>query len=86
MRDVGSMSERYRKSMEELYGVEGFAKMWANWVDAMVQIRKERQQGDICRWLLPLIQCDTLVVHGEKDPMVPKFHAALLVSEIKKSR
>lgn len=86
LRDVSSMSDRFRKSMEELYGAVGFVKMWENWVDCMAQIRRERQEGDICRRLLSLIQCDTLVVHGEKDHMVPKSHATLLASEIKKSR
>ncbi|XP_049807465.1 valacyclovir hydrolase [Schistocerca nitens] len=82
IRDVSAMSERYRKPMEDLYGVKGFADLWAAWVDAMVRMQREQVNGDICRWLLPLIRCPTLVIHGAKDPMVPEFHPALLVSNI----
>lgn len=42
--------------------------------------------GNICRHLLPLIQCPTLIVHGEKDPLVPRFHADFLLEHVKGSR
>lgn len=42
--------------------------------------------GNICRHLLPLIQCPTLIVHGEKDPLVPRFHADFLHKHVKGSR
>ncbi|NP_001405669.1 valacyclovir hydrolase isoform 2 [Mus musculus] len=43
-------------------------------------------QGNICRHLLPLVQCPTLIVHGEKDPLVPRFHADFLLQHVKGSR
>ncbi|KAM8822265.1 valacyclovir hydrolase, partial [Synchiropus picturatus] len=42
--------------------------------------------GSICVELLPLISCPTLVLHGEKDPMVPSFHAHFLLQHIAGSR
>uniref|UniRef100_A0A3P9H030 Biphenyl hydrolase like n=1 Tax=Oryzias latipes TaxID=8090 RepID=A0A3P9H030_ORYLA len=42
--------------------------------------------GSICREQLPLISCPTLIVHGEKDPMVPSFHPQYLLKHIKGSR
>lgn len=42
--------------------------------------------GNICRHLLPLIQCPTLIVHGEKDPLVPRFHADFLHKHVKGAR
>ncbi|XP_026202015.1 valacyclovir hydrolase isoform X2 [Anabas testudineus] len=43
-------------------------------------------EGSICLELLPLISCPTLIIHGEKDPMVPSFHPQHLLQHIKGSR
>ncbi|KAF3835519.1 hypothetical protein F7725_028077 [Dissostichus mawsoni] len=40
----------------------------------------------ICMELLPLISCPTLIIHGEKDPMVPNFHPQYLLKHIKGSQ
>ncbi|KAM9665822.1 valacyclovir hydrolase isoform 2-T2 [Trichechus inunguis] len=42
-------------------------------------------QGNICQHLLPLVQCPTLIVHGEKDPLVPRFHADFIHKHVKGS-
>lgn len=42
--------------------------------------------GNICRHLLPLVQCPTLIVHGEKDPLVPRFHADYIHEHVRGSR
>ncbi|RXN36389.1 valacyclovir hydrolase [Labeo rohita] len=42
--------------------------------------------GSICREVLPLISCPTLIIHGAKDPMVPSFHPEYLLQNIKGSR
>jgi len=41
VRDVSVWSERMRKPMEEIYGVEEFPKFWSKWVDAYKAIRKQ---------------------------------------------
>ncbi|XP_013855119.1 valacyclovir hydrolase [Austrofundulus limnaeus] len=74
-----------RRPMEEMYGEQGFAELWANWVDGISQF-VHRPEGSICMELLPLISCPTLIVHGEKDPMVPGFHPQYLHKHIKGSR
>ncbi|XP_055120669.1 valacyclovir hydrolase isoform X5 [Symphalangus syndactylus] len=43
-------------------------------------------EGNICRHLLPQVQCPTLIVHGEKDPLVPRFHADFIHEHVKGSR
>ncbi|XP_037626368.1 valacyclovir hydrolase isoform X2 [Sebastes umbrosus] len=85
VRDVSQWSVRMRKPMEELYGAEIFAKTWGAWVDGIAQFAK-RPEGSICLELLPLISCPTLILHGEKDPMVPSFHPQFLLKHIKGSR
>ena len=42
--------------------------------------------GSICLELLPQISCPTLVVHGQKDPMVPSVHPQVLLQHIPNAR
>lgn len=35
---------------------------------------------------LPLITCPVFIIHGEKDPVVPTFHADYIAKHIKGSR
>ncbi|XP_053715135.1 exocyst complex component 2 isoform X4 [Synchiropus splendidus] len=85
VRDVSRWSPRMKAPMEEMYGARLFARTWEAWVDSIAQFAR-RPQGSICVDLLPLISCPTLVVHGEKDPMVPSFHAHFLLQHIAGSR
>lgn len=85
VRDVSKWSARMRQPMEEVYGAEVFAKTWEAWVDGIAQYA-HRPEGSICIELLPLISCPTLIVHGEKDPMVPGVHPQYLLKHIKGSR
>uniref|UniRef100_A0A3Q4I4Y4 Biphenyl hydrolase like n=1 Tax=Neolamprologus brichardi TaxID=32507 RepID=A0A3Q4I4Y4_NEOBR len=85
VRDVSKWSARMRQPMEEVYGVQVFAKLWEAWVDGMAQF-VHRPEGSICMEHLPLISCPTLIIHGEKDPMVPNLHPEYLLKHIKGSR
>ncbi|KAF7648449.1 hypothetical protein LDENG_00156540 [Lucifuga dentata] len=85
VRDVSKWSEKMRKPMEDMYGAEVFAKTWEAWVDGLIQI-SQKPGGNICMELLPLIRCPTLIIHGEKDPMVPSFHPQYLHKHIRGSR
>ncbi|KAF6107664.1 biphenyl hydrolase like [Phyllostomus discolor] len=85
IRDVSKWSEKIKKPLETLYGYEYFAKTCEKWVDGIKQF-KHLPDGNICRHLLPLIQCPTLIVHGEKDPLVPRFHADFIHKHVSGSR
>ncbi|XP_019958119.2 valacyclovir hydrolase [Paralichthys olivaceus] len=85
VRDVSKWSVKMRQPLEEVYGAELFAKTWAAWVDGVTQFIK-RPEGSVCMECLPLITCPTLIVHGEKDPMVPISHAQYLHKHVKGSR
>ncbi|KAM9478155.1 valacyclovir hydrolase isoform 2-T2 [Salvelinus alpinus] len=85
IRDVSQWSERMRRPMEEVYGAELFIKTWEGWVDGIGQFA-QRPEGSICMELLPQISCPSLIIHGEKDPMVPSFHPQYLLKHIKGSR
>ncbi|CAI5636941.1 valacyclovir hydrolase [Oreochromis niloticus] len=85
VRDVSKWSARMRQPMEEVYGEQVFAKLWEAWVDGIAQFA-HRPEGSICMEHLPLISCPTLIIHGEKDPMVPILHPEYLLKHIKGSR
>ncbi|XP_070816690.1 valacyclovir hydrolase isoform X1 [Chaetodon trifascialis] len=85
VRDVSNWSVKMRKPMEELYGAQDFRKIWEAWVDGVAQFAT-RPEGSICMEFLPLISSPTLIIHGERDPMVPNFHAQYLLKHIKGSR
>uniref|UniRef100_A0A8D0CIV9 Biphenyl hydrolase like n=1 Tax=Scleropages formosus TaxID=113540 RepID=A0A8D0CIV9_SCLFO len=85
IRDVSRWSERMKKPMEDMYGPEYFTQTWKAWVDGISQFA-QRPDGNICRDLLPLISCPTLIIHGEKDPVVPDFHPRYLLQHIRGSR
>ncbi|XP_007423930.1 valacyclovir hydrolase isoform X1 [Python bivittatus] len=85
IRDVSKWSEKARKPMEEMYGHEYFSKTCSAWVDGISQFM-HKSDGDICQPLLPHIKCPTLIIHGEKDPLIPRFHPEYLHKHIKGSR
>ncbi|MBZ3869777.1 Valacyclovir hydrolase [Sciurus carolinensis] len=83
--DVSKWSEKTRKPLEALYGYDYLAKTCEKWVDGIGQF-KHLPNGNICRHLLPLVQCPTLIVHGEKDILVARFHADFIHEHVKGSR
>lgn len=82
IRDVSKWSEKMRQPMEEMYGKEGFPKLWSEWIDALKAIYTERG-GNICKDKLANIKCPTLIVHGAKDPMIVPEHVPFLQNNIK---
>uniref|UniRef100_A0A1L8DBN7 AB hydrolase-1 domain-containing protein n=1 Tax=Nyssomyia neivai TaxID=330878 RepID=A0A1L8DBN7_9DIPT len=81
IRDVNKWSEKMRKPMEEVYGKEEFPRLWSEWIDAMLEIY-EKNNGNICKELLEKIKCPTLILHGEKDPMIMAEHIPYLMKNI----
>lgn len=73
-----------KQPLIELYGKDGLQNMWNEWVDVLIDIYKNG--GNICKDLLPQIQCQTLILHGDKDSMVASEHPQYLVDHIAGSR
>nr|XP_039258908.1 LOW QUALITY PROTEIN: valacyclovir hydrolase-like [Styela clava] len=84
VRDISRWSEAMRKPMIDIYGEEYFRQKWSDWVERLHQIFNERN-GDIFRKELEHICAPTLIIHGEKDAMVPRFHPEYLHKNIKGS-
>lgn len=71
--------------MEDTYGKDYFPVLWGQWCDAYKAIG-DQEKGEICSNLLPLISCPTLIIHGDKDPMVDPAHPEYLNKNIAGSR
>ncbi|MCS6925816.1 MAG: alpha/beta hydrolase [Candidatus Binatia bacterium] len=82
-RSLSSWSPRMLETMQAIYG-DTLQDLWARWCDA--QLALYRAGGELCRQRLHHIRCPTLILHGEKDPLVPRFHADVLHQGIAGSR
>lgn len=63
---------------------ENVQELWGGWIDGLACIFKG-QDGNLCKEYLPNITCPTLIIHGEKDPLVPRFHPEYIHKNIKNS-
>lgn len=85
-RDINNWSERMKAPMVEQYGEDYFRKTWAGWVDCVTNMVNEKKDGDVCMSECRRIHRPTLILHGDKDPMVPPEHPVYLQRNIRGSR
>ncbi|XP_064072579.1 valacyclovir hydrolase [Vanessa tameamea] len=85
IRDTNKWSKRILEPLFEVYGKENFPRYWASWVDAMERIY-ETNKGNICSNVVKNIKCPTLILYGEKDPLVDCVHVSHLHTHINGSR
>lgn len=71
-----------REPMQDMYGVDGFQRLWSNWIDGFVAL-SAANNGNICRDEVSQIQARSLIVHGLKDPMIAAEHVPYLRKHIK---
>lgn len=81
IRDISKWSKKMREPLEKMYGAEYFKDTWEKWVDTFKLIHKEKN-GDLCKGHLKNIKASTLILHGEKDPMIAKEHVPYLMKNI----
>jgi valacyclovir hydrolase len=79
MRSLTSWSEREVTAMTSIYG-ESLAALWVGYVDGLAEIYAAG--GEIYRSQLSRVECPTLVLHGEMDPLVPSFHPRIICEGI----
>uniref|UniRef100_A0A8C6S9A1 Biphenyl hydrolase like n=1 Tax=Neogobius melanostomus TaxID=47308 RepID=A0A8C6S9A1_9GOBI len=84
VRDISKWSARMRQPMEQVYGAEVFAKTWEDWVVGISEFGKKPEGWETNSTII--LYLPTLIIHGEKDPMVPGFHPQYLHEHIKGSR
>ena len=69
--------------MVEVYGKENFRKIWMAWIDCIVNANGGTL---IPETELNKIKCPTLVIHGNRDPIVGIEHFEYLLKNIKNSQ
>ena len=82
MRSVSSWSQRDADAMRQTYG-DSLDALWERYVVGLEGLYAAG--GDIFRSQLNGIKCPTLVLHGEKDPLVPRFHPRTICQGIRGS-
>ncbi|XP_044259052.1 valacyclovir hydrolase isoform X2 [Tribolium madens] len=85
IRDVSKWSDKMKAPLVKLYTEAGLQKMWNDWCDAVTEMYV-KNQGNICKEILGQIKCPTLILHGDKDPMVASEHPSYLESHIAGAR
>ncbi|XP_066254415.1 valacyclovir hydrolase [Euwallacea similis] len=84
IRDLSAWSEKMKNPLIKLYTEKGLTVMWNEWCDTMIKIYENG--GNICNVSLKNITCPTLILHGDKDPLVPEGHPLHLQENIKGSK
>lgn len=51
IRDVSKWSAKMRQPLEEVYGTEGFPKLWEAWIDGVIPFAKKPNGTDILMFL-----------------------------------
>lgn len=83
-RDIeSSWSQRMKDTHVPVYGDE-LQPMWSSFCDGMQAIFEAG--GDICQEQAKSLKCPTLVLGGEKDPIVPTFHPQWFHKNIPKAQ
>lgn len=79
IRDTSKWSARAREAWVNVYG-DYFYEIWPKIVDSYSQF------GDMCKDDLKRIECPTFILHGDKDPLVPKEHPEYIHKNVKNSK
>ena len=83
-RDIKKWSPGMRDSLHAIYGSD-LPHLWSEWLDSMIRVFNE-QNGDLCMKELDKIRAPTLILHGDKDPLVPDVHPLYLNDAISETR
>jgi valacyclovir hydrolase len=82
MRSIASWSTREADAMRQTYGAS-LDSLWERYVVGLENLYAAG--GDLYRSLLSRVECPTLILHGEKDPLVPPFHPRIIAEGIRGS-
>ncbi|CAH0553855.1 unnamed protein product [Brassicogethes aeneus] len=84
MRDLTKWSDKMKNPLIKLYTEKGLEDLWGGWCGAVHNIFVNG--GNICKEDLGKIKCPTLILHGDKDPMVHPEHPEYLFQNIKMAK
>lgn len=84
MRDISTWPRKVRDRMDTAYGAEYWHGTWSKWCDVMRDLHAGG--GDAHLGSIENIACPTLIIHGEADPLISRFHPMTLNRRIRHSR
>ena len=86
IRDISTWNQKMRDPYLKIYGSASLVqKLWSDYIDTNVDILNEKD-GDICKEEISKISCQTLIVHGSRDPLVPVSHSEFIRDRITGSK
>ncbi|XP_061930271.1 valacyclovir hydrolase [Apis cerana] len=78
---IDNWSEKMKQPLIKVYGEEYLRKISFDWLESILRIC-EKQNDDLCKESLKKIKCPSLIIQGNKDPMVLIEHASYLKDHI----
>ncbi|KAK9500966.1 hypothetical protein O3M35_002118 [Rhynocoris fuscipes] len=84
IRDIDKWSPKMVEPFLAAYGRDMLKNAMNEWCKTLESLQKEG--GNICKDELSQIIAPTLIIHGDKDPLVPLEHPLFLNKEIKNSK
>lgn len=85
-RNINDFAPQSKELYTKAYGRELFEHLWHKHVDYCVGFSKNPNQIWDIRDKMKTIRCPTLILHGDKDPLIDKNHPATAESIIGDSR
>jgi valacyclovir hydrolase len=82
MRSISSWSQREADAMRQTYG-DSLDALWERYVVGLEELYAAG--GDLYRLQLSRVECPTLILHGEQDPLVPWFHPRIIHEGVRRS-
>lgn len=85
-RDINVFDAKAKKLYVDAYGLELFEQLWHKHVDYCVSFSGNASAIWDIRKEMRTIKCPTLILHGDKDPLIDKNHPYTAEKEIADSR
>lgn len=85
-RDISIFDPKAKKLYIDAYGQELFEQLWHKHVDFCVSYSGKANAIWDVRRQMGSIKCPTLILHGDKDPLIDKRHPTTAEDEISDSR
>ena len=78
IKNLNNWNPKIRSTIEKYYG-QDLPMLWGKWHDTFISICFDPvRQGDICKKEVSMVQCPTLIVHGDDDPLLPSYQIDFL--------
>ena len=83
-KSIDTWDPKIRATNEQYYGKD-LALVWDKWFKGFISVYYDPlRQGDICKKEVREVQCPTLILHGNKDQVIPFYHIEFLQRNLQK--